>query len=184
MDKNYKVERTVWIFVTIILVILMIELLAYFTCSKKDFVYLVSFAATITSIILSVLAIFITVVSGQSTDRLKDSMIALSTIPQQIKDSISQNKEDIQKTTEELKQSTTKNLDSQNENQKQIQAVFKHVEEHFSKEFKTYGETLARTQEAIQNFIGENKGHQKEVVDGILSDEIINNFVQTTSVLC
>ena len=70
-----------YVYVILILILTIVGIVAYFYSDKKDFVSLVSFAATISSIILSVLAIIFTVVSGESTNRLRDGMYDLRRIP-------------------------------------------------------------------------------------------------------
>ena len=76
-----------YLYVIFILLAALIGVISYYHCSEKDksLHEFISFAATLSSIILSVLAIFITVMSGESTNKLRDGIInAVENIKQQI----------------------------------------------------------------------------------------------------
>lgn len=67
-----------FIYVVFILVVIIIVLLSCRLSDNQSFVDIVSFAGTLTSIILSVLAIFITVLSNDSFSNLMEKIRGLT----------------------------------------------------------------------------------------------------------
>ncbi|KAA6342133.1 hypothetical protein EZS27_010088 [termite gut metagenome] len=78
MNKENSNSKTInilhFIYVVIILALILIAVFTTFFYKENEIVHLISFAATITSIILSVLAIFITVLSNNSITGLISSI--------------------------------------------------------------------------------------------------------------
>jgi hypothetical protein len=76
---------------------IIVAFISYYHCDEKDLVAQVGFAASISSIILSVLAIFMTIMSNNSIGgmlhKVRDMHEAVVTIPQNLGESISNLKE-------------------------------------------------------------------------------------------
>ena len=65
-DNNMKNNNLHYRYVILILVLALISIFSYYFYGNEDLVKTISFAGTLASIILSVLAIFITVLSNDS----------------------------------------------------------------------------------------------------------------------
>ena len=65
-----------------------VELITFIIMSNADAQNImnnISFASTLSSLILSVLAIFMTVLSGESMNKLRDCLVGLGSIPKDVK---------------------------------------------------------------------------------------------------
>lgn len=161
-----------YVYVILILVLIIIGIVAYNYSGCNEIVALVSFAATISSIILSVLAIFITVVSGESTNKLRDSLVMLKTIPTDVKEAISSTIDKMNESSTSLAEATQHT----SEGLKAIENKFKRVEFRLAQ------------QDSKLNIINDRLIKNNAVVDSdengqLISEEIIKEFLENTSVL-
>ena len=90
-DNNMKNNNLHYRYVIFILVLALISTFSYYFYGNEDLVKTISFAGTLASIILSVLAIFITVLSNDSLSsmihKIRDLYEAIKDIPDSIKKS-------------------------------------------------------------------------------------------------
>ena len=93
-----------YLYVIFILLAALIGVISYYHCSEKDksLHEFISFAATLSSIILSVLAIFITVMSGESTNKLRDGIMGLLKIPEDLSNKVDKSVLDLNNATKNL----------------------------------------------------------------------------------
>lgn len=75
----------------------------------------ISFAATLASLILSVLAIFMTVLSGESMNKLRDSMVGLGEVPSKVESALKSTINGMQQSTQELNLATKQNNENINQ---------------------------------------------------------------------
>lgn len=91
-NESKKIGIAHFVYIIIILVLIIIGIVSYFYSGNKKFVALVGFAATITSIILSVLAIFMSVTSNDSVSslihRFRDLHDAMNNVPNRVENSV------------------------------------------------------------------------------------------------
>lgn len=92
MSEEYKnwfgrLHHLHYIYIILILLLILVSIIAYYHSDEHDLVAQVGFAASISSIILSVLAIIVTVVSNGSMDKLAHGMYGLRDVPADVKKS-------------------------------------------------------------------------------------------------
>ena len=107
MSKNIHV----W-YICGIATFVIVELITFIVVGNADAQNImdnISFASTLSSLILSVLAIFMTVLSGESMNKLRDSLIGLGTIPNDVKQAVNETIDKMQKSTEDLDTATEAN---------------------------------------------------------------------------
>lgn len=113
-DKDREIQKTreynyvLWT-VIVVLGLMIVNLFAQQTCTNEEFVNEVSFASTISSIILSVIAIIMTVVSNDSISSLLHRFRDLHDDIKEVPDQLRQTVKDFNQSCEELK-SIEKNL--------------------------------------------------------------------------
>ncbi len=129
-EKDREIQKTreynyiLWTII-VVLAIMLVNLFAQQTCENKEFVNQVSFASTISSIILSVIAIIMTVVSSDSMNNLlhkfRDLCDTLQNSPKEIERSTasivesSKKLEDVEIKIQALPELLRNNQDSLNE---------------------------------------------------------------------
>lgn len=137
----------------------------------------ISFASTLSSLILSVLAIFMTVLSGESMNKLRDSLVGLGSIPKDVKQAIEETIEKMQKSTEDLNaasETNNKNIEKLNE---AIDTKIAEIEHHISDQLKQHQQN---TLKAInESFVGRKEGNQNESTN--ITEAMIDNFLSSTS---
>ena len=163
-----------------ILIFIIIELITY-VCMNNDYssdiIKVVSFGATLASIILSVLAIFITVTSSNSIIRVKDSLDHLSkNVPETINDSIMK----ITNASESMSQSFNEILSAQESNTKEIRGLLSRFGDIMKEELARQTDRLDKIQDV---FSETHKPIQAENTENIIPNEILHSFVRSTSLL-
>lgn len=137
----------------------------------------ISFASTLSSLILSVLAIFMTVLSGESMNKLRDSLISLGSIPNDVKQAVHETIDKMQRSTDELNSATDEN----NKNMEKLNEVFDtkiaEFEHHISDLLKQHQQTTLKAID--ERFVGKKEGIQNEPSE--ISEAMIDNFLSSTS---
>lgn len=137
----------------------------------------ISFASTLSSLILSVLAIFMTVLSGESLNKLRDSLISLGSIPKDVKCAVEETIGKMQKSTSDLNAATeanNKNLEKLND---VIELKISEIEHHISDQLKAHQQT---TLKAINESVIGRKGTSLSSSNDI-SETMVDNFLSSTS---
>lgn len=185
-----RVHHLHYLYIIIILLIAIIAYVAYCHSSEsaadKQLLAFLSFAATLSSIILSVLAIIITVLASHSTDRLSDSVAQLSQIPKEIDDQFAKSTESfktaaesIQRTTEDNVKKTSENVDLLSE---LLSEKLSNLKIHIDSKFEGHEKQLEKLS---KNIIGEaSKGNSlggKVKVVHSPAKELVESFMHSTS---
>ena len=169
-----------YVYVILILILTIVGIVAYFYSDKKDFVSLVSFAATISSIILSVLAIIFTVVSGESTNRLRDGMYDLRRIPEEVSEAINSTIRSLQQTTQEMRTSTAENKAATENLTKELGVKIQQVEVHLQQKLTEHSSQLAMINELVsKNKPSPNSGNSQN--GSSTNGASFDDFVSVTS---
>lgn len=157
MDNNNhflkKISGWHYVYVILILILTIVGIVAYYYSDKKDFVSLVSFAATISSIILSVLAIIFTVVSGESTNRLRDGLFDLRRIPEEVSMAINSTIKSLQQSTKDMNLSTAENKKVTENLTKELDTKIQQLEIHLQQKLNEHSSQLA----VINELVSKNK---------------------------
>lgn len=169
-----------YVYIIIILVLVIIGITSYNYSQCSDFVALVSFAATISSIILSVLAIIFTVVSGESTNRVRDGLIELQHIPNEVNKAIESTIGSLRDSANKLSQITEENKASAQRLKDEFKDNISMLEKHIQQKLNEHSSDLS----FIKNKLSANNSnrHQRDVTGSV--SELINGFVSTTSSIC
>lgn len=140
----------------------------------------ISFASTLSSLILSVLAIFMTVLSGESMNKLRDSFIGLGSIPKDVRNAVEETIEKMQQSTVALNTATeanNKNIEKLND---VMSVKISEIEHHILDQLKVHQQT---TLKAInESVIGRKDGTQS--FSDNLSNTVVDNFLSSTSNAC
>ena len=108
-----RIHHLHYVYIIIILLLALIGYIAFCHSSASDddkqLLTFLGFAATISSIILSVLAIIITVISSGATDRLRDSVIKMSLLPSEIASRFDKSSSELNDASSKIVSSTEKN---------------------------------------------------------------------------
>lgn len=175
MSKNIHV----W-YICGIATFVIVELITFIVVGNADAQNImdnISFASTLSSLILSVLAIFMTVLSGESMNKLRDNITGLSSIPNEVRGAIDKTIERMQKSTSELNsaaETNKKNMEMLND---VLSNKIEEFEQHILERLNAHQQT---TLKAINdNLIAKNK----VVQDGSnnVSQEVIDHFLSSTS---
>ena len=135
MSDEYKsffqrLHHLHYIYVIIILLILLVEFIAYYHCDDKELVAEVGFASSVSSIILSVLAIIVTVVANGSTDKLAHGIYRLRDVPAEVRKSVNEAITKISNTTDSLTQASADNTQGIKDMQEKFEGLFREMEQH------------------------------------------------------
>lgn len=172
-----KISGWHYIYVILILVLVIIGLVSYNYSECDSLVALISFAATISSIILSVLAIFMTVLSSESMNKLRDNLIGLASIPSDVNTAVSSTIAVMKKSSEDLNRATEASNENIEKFRQAVDAKMVELESHLSKRLDMHqASTLKAINEAnLTNMQGNVLGKET------MSDEMIERFISTTS---
>lgn len=122
----------------------------------------ISFASTLSSLILSVLAIFMTVLSGESMNKLRDSFIGLGSIPKDVRNAVEETIQKMQQSTAALNTATeanNKNIEKLND---VMSVKISEIEHHILDQLKVHQQT---TLKAInESVIGRKDGTQSFLI--------------------
>lgn len=170
-DKEIKYQKVKlrFLYVSIILVLIIISLISLFFYRNVNAWLFLSFAGTAISIVLSVIAILITLidVAGQR---------------QQIAD-ISESAKTLSESTETLKQSIE---DYQNDKNEIKHIIHTALNESIGSKLDDYTNNVVNSLDALKNNVGDNKELEKEIQnikDSLRSnvEKDRNNFIDSTS---
>lgn len=157
-----------------------VELITFIIMSNADAQNImnnISFASTLSSLILSVLAIFMTVLSGESMNKLRDSLVGLGSIPKDVKQAVEETIDKMQKSTADLNEASetnNKNIEKLNE---AIDSKIAEIEHHLSDQLKLHQQnTLKAINESL---VGRKEGILNE--SNNISEPMIDNFLSSTS---
>ncbi|MBQ0142856.1 MAG: hypothetical protein KBT06_08685 [Prevotellaceae bacterium] len=140
----------------------------------------ISFAATLASLILSVLAIFITVISNDSLVRVKDS---LNDVPKEVSDSVDKSLSKLTSLSNTLESSATKNKEDQEATVKQISELLEQLEKHIEKRFKDHDMKFDDLSKRVDQSVMTSKSMQDGIKKTTPKDGLIEYFVANTSIL-
>lgn len=138
-----------YVYVILILILILVAFISYYHCDEQDLVSQVGFAASISSIILSVLAIFMTLLSNNSIGgmlhKVRDMHDAVNSIPKTLNESVSN-----------LKDTTSDLRDINSDVNKSLSALGLKLQE-------------------LENHLNENDKKFQEIVDNITSSNTREN---------
>lgn len=140
----------------------------------------VSFAATLASLILSVLAIFITVISNDSLVRVKDS---LNDVPKQVSESVEKSLSKLTALSNVLEKSAVKNKEDQEATVKQISELLDQLEKHIEKRFKDHDQKFEDLSKRVDLSVMTSKSMRDEIQKTRPKEELLEYFVSKTSEL-
>lgn len=166
-----------YVYAIVILVLAIIALVSYKFSNCDSLVALISFAATVSSIILSVLAIFMTVLSGESMNKLRDSMIGLQSIPSDVKTAVISTIDDMKKSSEELNRATEASNETIEKLNQAVSAKMTELEKHVLNRLDSHQAATLRAinERNLTNLQGDNMGQED------IPDNIMERFISTTS---
>lgn len=136
-DKDREIQKTreynyvLWTII-VVLAIMLVNLFAQQTCDNKKFVDQVSFASTISSIILSVIAIIMTVISSDSMNSLLHKFRDLCDVLQNTPGKIETSMASIKESSEKLQEVENKIKDLPqilNNNQESLNGILSSIKE-------------------------------------------------------
>ena len=175
MSKNIHV----W-YICGIATFVIVELVTFIVVANADAQNImnnISFASTLSSLILLVLAIFMTVLSGESMNKLRDSLVSLGSIPNDVKEAVEETIDKMQRSTADLNAATETNNRNLEKLNAAIDIKIAEIEHHLSDQLKQHQQT---TLKAInESFVGKKEGVQNEPNN--ISDTMIDNFLSSTS---
>lgn len=137
----------------------------------------ISFASTLSSLILSVLAIFMTVLSGESMNNLRDSLIGLGSIPKDVSQAVEETIGKMQQSTADLNTATeasNKNLENLSD---VMSAKISEIEHHILDQLNQHQQTTLKAID--EKVIGRKEGLQSNTAN--ISDTAVENFLSFTS---
>lgn len=177
-----------YLYVIFILLAALIGVISYYHCSEKDksLHEFISFAATLSSIILSVLAIFITVMSGESTNKLRDGIMGLLKIPEDLSNKVDKSVLDLNNATKNLNDAAKVNEQVFLNNSKEFQNAVENIKQQIGKNFSDFGQKLDNI--ASDNLTGKTMS-LKDAVDEPkdtkeeISESQVEQFLSKTSSL-
>lgn len=177
-----------YLYVIFILLVALIGVISYYHCSEKDksLHEFISFAATLSSIILSVLAIFITVMSGESTNKLRDGIMGLLKIPEDLSNKVDQSVSDLNNATKNLNDAAKANEQVFLDNSKELKNAVENINQQINRNFFDFGQKLDNM--AGNNLTGKMMSLKDAVDDSKdniekISDAQIEQFLSKTSSL-
>lgn len=177
-----------YLYVIFILLVALIGVISYYHCSEKDksLHEFISFAATLSSIILSVLAIFITVMSGESTNKLRDGIMGLLKIPEDLSNKVDQSVCNLNNATKNLNDAAKANEQIFLNNSKELKNAVENINLQIGKNFSDFGQKLDYIADnnltgktmSLKDAVDEPKDNKEEI-----SDAQIEQFLSKTSSL-
>lgn len=175
MSKNIHV----W-YICGIATFVIVELITFIVVGNADAQNImdnISFASTLSSLILSVLAIFMTVLSGESMNKLRDSLVGLGSIPKDVKQAVEETIDKMQKSTADLNKASENNNKNLEKLNAAIDSKIAEIEHHISAQLKQHQQN---TLKAInESFVERKAGTQNE--SGVIPETMIDNFLSSTS---
>ena len=138
----------------------------------------VSFASTLSSLILSILAIFITVLSNDSLGKVKDALIDL---PQSVKQTVNDSVKEMRTVALEVEKIADNNANSQQGTIAKLQELLSNLESHMDKSFNETRETMLDFNNKLSDLTMTNslKGNSSSLI----TQDIADKFLSGTSYL-
>lgn len=187
-DKDREIQKTreynyvLWTII-VVLAIMLVNLFAQQTCDNKKFVDQVSFASTLTSIILSVIAIIMSFFSNDSISSLLHKV-------RDVHDNIKDIPSEIKRTSINLDESVGK-LISLEEDLNKIPKNLESIQSRINESLEAFKIMLDNTNKTIENIdkktdsissqmlYGSNKNNDEEQNDEekVLSGDLLSNFI-------
>lgn len=142
----------------------------------------VSFAATLASLILSVLAIFITVISNDSLVRVKDS---LNDIPNKVESTVDKSLSKLKEISNELGQNAKHSQEAQYETEKKITEMLNKLQGHIDEQFKEHNEKFNDISKKIDQTFPKQESMQtsESNIKPSIDNLILQYYVENTSLL-
>lgn len=185
-DKDREIQKTrefnyiLWTII-IILAIMLVNLFAQQTCENQEFVNQVSFASTISSIILSVIAIIMTVVSNDSINSLLHKV-------RDLHDNIKDVSSDIKRTSVDLSESVKK-LNSLEESLNKIPSELEITQKNINQNIERLRDMLDNATKKIEGIDQKTdilKGqlysshiNEASSVENTIDNEFLKQFIES-----
>lgn len=163
--------------ITVFIVIELVTCIIVGNVEAVNIMNYISFAATLASLILSVLAIFMTVLSGESMNKLRDSMIGLGDVSSKVESTLNSTMDEMQLSAQALNQATKDSNDKMKNLDAFIDTKIKEIENHIISKLDSHQKT---TLKAINDSILD-KNNTTPIDSQQLSDKIVQNFMTNTS---
>lgn len=194
MSEEYKnwfgrLHHLHYIYIILILLLILVSIIAYYHSDEHDLVAQVGFAASISSIILSVLAIIVTVVSNGSMDKLAHGMYGLRDVPADVKKSTDDAIKKITDTTNSLNQASEENSQGIADMQKKFEELFHELEQHVADKFQENATNVENLKKMVNDMQAntlslaksmESSTSQQELQTK-LSEEIVDHYMERNS---
>lgn len=166
-----------------------VSFIAYYHCDNRDLVAQVGFAASISSIILSVLAIIVTVVSNGSMDKLAHGMYELRNVPSEVKMSTDEAIKKITDTTDSLNQASKENKQGISDMQTKFESLFHELEQHVADKLQESATNVENIKKIVTDMQTNTQSLAKSMrssdemdKDSYLSDDVlVNNLMDYNS---
>ena len=193
MSEEYKnwfgrLHHLHYIYVILILLLILVSIIAYYHSDEHDLVAQVGFAASISSIILSVLAIIVTVVSNGSMDKLAHGMYGLRNVPADVKKSTDDAIKKITDTTNSLNQASEENSQSIADMQKKFEDLFHELEQHVADKLQENANSVENIKKMVtdmqvstQSLANSMSSDSKIDLDSRLSEELVDHLMERNS---
>lgn len=182
-----KLHHLHYLYLIIILLLSLIGYLAYChsggTENDKQLLTFLSFAATISSIILSVLAIIITVQSSGATERLRDSVMQMSSLPNEIAKRFDTSSSQMNDATRELMASAKENKDVSEKSIAVIKETITKFSEELAERYKGHDLKIDHVSQIVEEALKQaGGGLGPDVIKaGELSKIQVSSFLERTS---
>ena len=194
MSEEYKnwfgrLHHLHYIYVILILIMTIVSFIAYYHCDKQDLVAQVGFAASISSIILSVLAIIVTVVSNGSMDKLAHGMYELRNVPSEVKKSTDEAIQKITDTTDSLDQASKENKQGITDMQTKFESLFHELEQHVADKLQESATNVENIKKIVTDMQTNTQSLAKSMKSSddkdkdsdVLDDVFVNNLMDYNS---
>lgn len=159
---------------------IIIELITYIVVGNpesKNIMDYVSFAATLSSLILSVLAIFITVLSNNSLSKVRDT---LQDLPDQVNRIVQESFGELKTASDNVKKISDENKQSQEQTIEKLERLLKELDIHMSSEFAANKQQMKELKESA--FASKPLPSVTEDIERPeLNDSMIKYMLQRTS---
>lgn len=188
IQKAREYNYVLWTII-VVLAIMLVNLFAQQTCNNETFVNQVSFASTISSIILSVIAIIMTVVSSDSINNLLHKFRDLCDVLQDAPKKIESSTESIRVSSEKLKEveENIKGLPQiLNDNQNALNSILSSIKDAIGQldgkilDIQSETTTMRRELSDVGNKMAKNLQNKtlqgKIITEDTLKDIILNNM--------
>ena len=196
MEDEYKnwfgrLHHLHYIYIIVILVMIIVAFISYYHCDQKNLVAQVGFAGSITSIILSVLAIIVTVVSNGSMDKIAHGMYGLKDVPANVKKSTDEAIKRITETTDTLNKASEESKQGIADMQGKFETLFHELERHVVDKLQENADNVENIKKFVTDMqantqslaLSMNTSDSKEKTETGFSEDIIKNFFNRLSLL-